>query len=877
MIGSRLAHYEIKRHLGTGGMGEVYEANDSKLGRSVAIKLLPEAFSHDSDRVSRFKREARVLASLNHPNIAAIYGLEESGGRKFLVMELVPGETLAEKIKRGAIPLAETLGIATQITNALEVAHEKSVVHRDLKPANVKITPEGVVKVLDFGLAKAYAPDPTEVSLTNSPTLTAMATQKGVILGTAAYMSPEQAKGKDVDRRTDIFAFGAVLYEMLTGRAAFDGEDVQDIIGAVLKSEPDFRRLPAGTPPSLHRLLRRTMQKDARQRLGDIRDARIEIEEAKTEGNGSVTSSRRGARLAWIASLAIAAVLMVALAILAVRHLRETPPLSPAEMRVEISTPSTTAPLHFALSPDGRHLVFVASGGGSQGLWLRALDKSEAQPLARTDGAEFPFWSADSRSIGFFSSDKLFRMDIGGGPPQFLAAVSERGGLGGAWNADGTILFAPKSTGPLFRIAASGGEPVAVTMLDPPRQLGHRFPKFLPDGRHFLFYAVGSSEASSIYLGSIDGGKPRKLTAADASGAYLHPGWVVFVQQGALVARRLDIVRGELVGDPVTLADPVGYDAGFSLLSGLSVSDDGRIAYRVSGVPQLTWLDRAGKAVGVGGGPDAHGLVFPELSPDGQSVAGQRAVQNNADVWLLDLVRGGFTRFTFDPALDGAPLWSPDGTRIAFDSNRKGAFNLYLKPLSGARTEELLLETANNKIPQDWSKDGRFLLYREVDRKSNGDLWALEMTGSERKPHVVINTPFEERNGQFSPDGRWVAYETNESGRFEIVVQPFPDPRGKWQVSTNGGAEPRWRADAKELYFIAPDGNLMAVSVVASGSTFEAGKSEILFPTQIRTTSVTGIRPQYAVSRDGRFLINQAAQKSSSAPIMLILNWKPKP
>jgi Tol biopolymer transport system component len=291
----------------------------------------------------------------------------------------------------------------------------------------------------------------------------------------------------------------------------------------------------------------------------------------------------------------------------------------------------------------------------------------------------------------------------------------------------------------------------------------------------------------------------------------------------------------------------------------------------------LTWLDRAGRAVGVAGEPDAYVLAFPELSPDGQSVAGQRAVQNNYDVWLLDLVRGGFTRFTFDPAGDGAPLWSPDGTRIAFDSNRKGAFNLYVKPWSGARAEELLLETANNKIPQDWSKDGRFLLYREVDRKSNGDLWALEMTGSERKRHVVINTPFEERNGQFSPDGRWVAYETNESGRFEIVVQPFPDPRSKWQVSTNGGAEPRWRADAKELYFIAPDGNLMAVSIVASGSTFEPGKSEILFPTQIRTTSVTGIRPQYAVSRDGRFLMNQAAQKSSSAPIMLILNWKPKP
>jgi Tol biopolymer transport system component len=573
-----------------------------------------------------------------------------------------------------------------------------------------------------------------------------------------------------------------------------------------------------------------------------------------------------------MAALGVAAVLIAAMAMPTVRHLRE---MLPPEMRVEISTPSTSTPLQFALSPDGRHIVFVASGDGRQRLWLRPLDRTEAQPMAGTEGAEYPFWSADSRSVGFFASTKLYRVDITGSPPQVLAsAPSSRGGT---WNADGTILMTARTVNPVSRIAASGGDPVDVTRLDPPRQLSHRFPHFLPDGRHFLFYVTGLPESSGIYLGSLDAGDARRLTAADTPGAFLKPDRVVFMRQGALVARRLDLARGELTGDPVTLADPVGYD-GTGPMGGFSVSGDGQVAYRAGGAgrQQLTWFDRTGKAVGAAGEPDANGMQSPELSPDGRRVAMIRTVQNNADVWLMDLVRGGLTRLTFDAGLENSPAWSPDGMRIGFSSNLKGAYDLFVKPSNGAGVEEILLEAPNTKITQDWSKDGRFLLYYEVNPKTGRDLWALEMTGNDHKPRVVANTPFEEVLAQFSQDGRWVAYQTNESGRFEIVVQPFPDANGKWQVSTGGGVAPRWRADGKEIYFIAPDATMMAVPITASGKTFEAGTPISLFPTRIvGGGTVNTNKPQYAVARDGRFLINQPVKEDTTTPITLLMNWNP--
>jgi serine/threonine protein kinase/Tol biopolymer transport system component len=863
--GTRIGPYEITSPLGEGGMGVVYRAHDTKLGRDVAIKALPDAFANDSDRLQRFQREAQVLASLNHPNIAHIYGLEESDRTRCIVMELVEGETLQERLKHGAIPVNEALRMAMQIAEALEAAHERGIVHRDLKPANIKLTPDGKIKVLDFGLAKAFQEE-RQASLSNSPTLVG-ASAPGVILGTAAYMSPEQAKGKDADRASDIWAFGCVLYELLTGHAAFEGETVGEILGGIFKVDPDWRRLPAETPEAIRRLLRRCLQKDRGDRFKSADDARIEIKEAMNAPPAIETAAptTRNSMLAWIVAT-VAALAFVSIGIL---HFREKPEATLPEMRVDITTPSTPAPLEFALSPDGRYIVFVASGDGAQRLWLRALDKTDAQPLAGTEGADYPFWSADSHSIGFTASGRLKRLDTAGGPPQTLASTSVV--RGGAWNAEGMILFSP-TLGALARIAASGGEPVAVTRIAP-GQAGQAFPQFLPDGHHFLFYANGTPDTTGIYLGSLDRGEPKRLAPADSTAMYLASQMIVFVRGTTLMAQHLDLNQGELTGDPMRLADPVSTNSlGFG---GFSVSADARLAYRsgVGGLDQLKWYDRTGKAMGVAGEPDSSAPLYPELSPDGAHVALQRTIQTNFDVWLMDLVRGNMTRFTFDPANEGRPVWSPDSTKIAFDSYKKGFANLYLKPSSGAGIEELLLETQNNKFAQDWSKDGRFLLYQELDPKTGRDLWALPITGNDRKPIVIIKTPFDELNGQFSPDGRWVAYETNESGRFEIVVQPFPSPTGKWQVSTGGGIQPRWRNDGKELYFVSLDGKLMAASITA-GATFAAGTPVALFPVLLAPGAGAN-KQEYMVSRDGRFLINQPAEASGASPITLILNWHP--
>lgn len=538
---------------------------------------------------------------------------------------------------------------------------------------------------------------------------------------------------------------------------------------------------------------------------------------------------------------------------------------------MEITTPSTAVPFEFALSPDGKYIVFVASGDGPQRLWLRTLDKTEAQPMAGTEGADYPFWSPDSRSIGFTAAGKLKRIDIAGGLPQVLANSSVI--RSGAWNADGTILF-NATFGPLSRVQAAEGEPVVVTRLDPPRQTQHRHPRFFPDGRHFLFYVDGTPEASGIYLGSIEGGQPKRLTASDTVGAYLGPGIIAFVRQTSLIAQHVDMKRGQLIGDPIKLVDDVGSTAlGFG---GFSLSADGKLAYRSSrtGLRQLRWYDRAGKAIGAAGDSVAS-LDYPELSPDGGRVALQRSIQGNVEVWLMDLTRGGMTRFTVDAVPGGAPVWSPNGMQVAFTSTVEGLGNLYVKHSSGAGIEESRRKTENTLFAQDWSKDGRFLLYGESSSKTGRDLWALPMTGNERAPILVVNTPSEELNGQFHPDGSWVAYETNESRRFEIVVQPFPKPTAKWQVSVGGGTQPRWRDDGKELYFIAPDGKLMAASITASGATFAAGTPVALFPAGVAPGAGTN-KQQYMVSQDGRFLINQLVETSTTTPITLVLNWKPK-
>jgi len=851
-------------------MGEVYRARDTKLNRDVAIKILLPAVANDPDRLTRFSREAQVLASLNHPNIAHIYGLEDAGDVRALVMELVEGPTLADRLTRGALPLDEGLPIAKQIAEALEAAHEQGIIHRDLKPANVKVRPDGTVKVLDFGLAKAMdSAGASSMSAMMSPTISIHATQAGIILGTAAYMSPEQAAGKPVDRRADLWAFGVVLLEMLTGRQVFVGETVSHVVASVLKDAPDLTTLPPDTPAVIRRLLRRCLQKDRTQRLQSAGDARLDIEEAASEPSGTTpatairTVHRTRERIAW--SAALAAVVVAALVIV---RLRDAQRVQPSEMRVEITTPATSAPLDFALAPDGRSLVFVASAGGTQRLWFRPLDKADAQPLTGTDDATLPFWSPDSRSVAFFASGKLKKIDISGGLPQVLATAAI--GRGGSWNADGTILFSPLAgIDPIMRIPATGGNPTPVTRAIP-GHASHRFPQFLPDGRRFLFYVQSNPDVQGIYLASLDGGEAKRLTAADTDGLFLRPDRLLFVSQGRLVAQRLDLTRGEVLGSAETLADHVAQSAFFH--GAFSVSDDGRIAYRAGGErTQLVWYDRTGKLVAQAAPPDTQGLLAPELSPDGNRVAVDRTVEANRDVWLMDLIRNSLTRFTFDPSVDGFPVWSPDGKRIAFESTRHGRYGLYVKPSSLVGAEVAIGDSPNNRWPLDWSKDAQFLLYHEDDSKTGSDVWALPMTEGDRKAIAVANTRSWELTAAFSPDGRWVAYDTNESGQFQIVVQPFPNPTGKWQISTDGGTAPRWARDGKEVYFVNAEGKLMAAPVRIAASSFDYDAPVPLFQTRIYNNVY---KQQYAVAADGRFLINQVMEEASPTPITLLLNWK---
>jgi serine/threonine protein kinase/Tol biopolymer transport system component len=876
--GTRFGPYEILTPLGAGGMGEVYRARDTRLDRTVAIKILPEALAADPQFRDRFDREARTISQLDHPHICALFDVGEHGGTSYLVMPYLEGVTLAERLLKGPVPVTESLTIAVQIAEALDTAHRAGIVHRDLKPGNIMLT-KGGVKLLDFGLAKAGGPAIAGMGPSMAPTTPPNLTVPGSILGTFQYMAPEQIEGEEADARTDVFAFGVVLYEMVAGKKAFAGKTQASVLGAILKEEPPpLSTIEPLTPLLVDHIVRRCLAKDPEERWQTTGDLMRELKWVAAEGSELATSIsvtpvasvalRRQVRVAWTL-LGLAALVIVALSIPVVRYLREQP-VDPLEMRFEIPTPFTTQPLHFALSPDGTRLVFVASGDGVPRLWLRALDSLVARPLADTEGAEYPFWSPDSRSIGFFAGSKLKRLDIAGGVPQILADAAT--GRGGAWNPEGTIVFAPTNASPLWRIPASGGEAVPVTTLKLPQQ-SHRLPQFLPDGRHFLFFVQGSPDVQGIYLGALDGSATKRLTPADAAGAYAEPGALVFLRQDGLIARQLNVAAGTMEGDAVTIADRVDSDISFDL-GGFSVSK-ARLAYRTGGLErrQLTWFDRGGKRLGTAGDADANGLLSPQLSSDGRLVAVQRTVQSNMDVWVIDPIRGGATRLTFDASPDQTPVWSPDGSLVAFSSLRKGAYDLYVKPSTGG-TEQLLLESASPKIPTDWSRDGRLVLYQYADPKTGWDLAALPIAGNDRTPIVVANTAFEERAGQFSPDARWVAYQSNVTGRFEIYVQPFPGPGRQWPVSTAGGTDPRWRADGKELFFIGLDGKLMAAPVGMSGSTFEAGAPAALFQTRMAVGGAANLKQQYAVSRDGRFLVNVPFE-TSTAPITLILNWHP--
>ena len=872
-IGTQLGSHEITALLGKGGMGEVYRARDLKLKREVAIKVLPDEFSKDRDRVTRFQREAEALAALNHSNIAGIYDVQEANGVRFLVLELVDGDDLAARIRRGPLPLDEALPMAKQICDALESAHERGIVHRDLKPANIKVTREGKVKLLDFGLARLFEGEVNEADPSNSPTVMSR-TDRSVILGTASYMSPEQTRGQKAGKQSDIWAFGCVLYEMLTGKRAFAGDTITDILSNVIKADPDWSALPKMTPANIELLLRRCLQKDVRDRLHDMADARIEIEGRAARDTGTVIPAARSSRASLIA-LIMTLAFLAAVAAASVLYFRRAAQQN--EMRVQVITPPTDDLMSLAISPDGLRIVFVATADGKTQLWVRALESVAAEPVSGTDGAAFPFWSPDSRSIGFFADNKLKRVDIMGGPARILANASIA--RGGTWNPDGVIVFSPGAAGPLFRVSsAGGGQAIPVTKTDPPRSTGHRFPQFLPDGHHFIFNSNGNLEGRGVYLGSLDSTNVQRLLDADSQAIYIPTGYLLFIRQSILLAQRFDTSALRLSGEPIAIAENVSSD--LAIVVGAFSYGGGILGYR-AGTPstgrQLLWFDRSGKAAGTVGSLDKNNPFNPNLSPDGLTVALDRQVNGNTDIWLMEIARGVLSRFTVEPLTDRGPVWAPDGTRLAFSSSLSGTQDVYEKPIAGG-AETLLVRGPNAKLPHDWSSDGRYILYRDVDQNGGYDLWALPTFG-ERKPIPVATTTFEERDGQFSPNGQWVVYRSNESGRFEVYVQPFPGPGRKVQISANGGTQPRWRHDGKEIFYISPDSKLMAVPIATSpdGKTIKPQTPVALFPVAIAGGWTPGTNnQQYAVSRDGqRFLVNVATDETS-IPITLVLNWNPE-
>ena len=902
--GARLGPYEIVAPIGAGGMGEVYRATDTKLNRDVALKILPDSFANDPDRLARFQREAQVLASLNHPSIAHIYGLEESGGVRALVMELVEGEDLAQRLVRGPIPLDEALPIAKQIAEALEAAHEQGIIHRDLKPANVKVRPDGTVKVLDFGLAKAMEPASAlrasaGQALSQSPTFTTPAmTQAGMILGTAAYMSPEQARGATVDKRADLWAFGVVLWEMLPGTRLFEGATVSDTLAAVLRAEPDWTALPAATPAPIRRLLRRCLDKDRKRRLDSAAAARLEIEEASTapataDGAAAVVGRRTDVvtshRVAWSA----AAVLLVACASLtAVLVLRATPP-SPATISFDVNPPpGPVGGLQIALSPDGKHLAAGVTGDKAVALWIRALDQVNGRILPGAEGHTFPFWSPDSRFIGFFAGGKLKKMDLSGAPSQTLADVAGRGGRGGTWNRDDVIVFEP-GPGPLFRVSASGGTPAPVTALDASRQeIAHEHPFFLPDGRHFLYLAVSRKpEDSAIYVGALDLTERKRLLSSNVKAIFAPPGYLLFarhgtesVAEGTLMAQRFDPARLELEGDPFPVAENVGINE-LNGAAGFAVSENGILAHRSGGalstaaLTRLTWFDRNGRSLSMMGEPGRY--RNPRLSPDGTRVVVEtRDGSPNGDLSLLDS-RGVATRFTFDPGVNNSAVWSPDGNRIAWTNGSGGGTLLYQKASSNIGKEEKLALEAGSWVVDDWLPAGDALLFHDGNGAgASPGLRLLPLAGGGGARTIGDAHAFL-THARVSADGHWVAFTGSDSGKSEIYVQNFPTPTGRWRVSTGGGIQPVWRRDGKELFYIAPDGKLMAAPLKLA-QTAEPGTPVPLFDTHVERggTQVGGFWHQYDVTPDGtRFLVNALLEPAAGAvpapvePITVIVNW----
>ena len=874
--GSRLGPYEILAPIGAGGMGEVYKARDTRLERTVAVKVLPERLSASPEVRQRFEREAKTISQLSHPHICALYDVGREGDVEYLVMEYLEGETLSDRLAKGPLPLEATLRYGQEIADALDKAHRQGIVHRDLKPGNVMLTKSGV-KLLDFGLAKAMTPAAPQSSLTSLPTQHGL-TQEGTILGTFQYMAPEQLEGREADARTDIWAFGCVLYEMATGKKAFAGVTQASLITAIMSAQPpSITSFQTTSPPALDRVVQACVDKDPDcrwQNAADIgRQLRWIGEALRAEAAERPTKRRIREWLAW--GLAAAAALIAAAALL--RRPREEARGFSGAVRSAILLPGLSTVRGLSLSPDGSRLALVARDSSRRNLlWIRPLGSAEARALPGTDNPSSPFWSPDGRSIGFFADGKLKRIDASGGPPQTIcnAPIAR----GGSWNPDGVILFAPTSDSPLYRVDASGGRPEVVTKFDPKRgESSHRWPVFLPDGKRFLYYVASfgvPKEGTGIYVGSLDSKEDRYLVRAGANPAYT-PGWLIYFRERNLLAQRFDEKAERLVGEPSALAEDVQFfPQQQAALFSASVHGGVLVSQPRSdtSVSQLQWFDRTGKSLGLLGPPSNQ--ANPRISPDGKRVALDIVdpQTGNLDLWIYEPGGDLPTRLTTDPSIDSIPTWSPDGKQIAFMSLRRSHPDIFLTRSDGSSGEELVLESANAKYVTDWSPDGRFLLFRVSDVATNLELWTLPI-GGDGRPNPFLRAAYGVSHGQFSPDGRWVAYVSNESGRSEIHVAPFPGPGSSWKISTAGGTEPRWRRDGTELFYLAPDGKLMVVAV-RTGPPFEAGVAKPLFQVRRRERVSASDHYGYDVSADGqRFLVSAEVGEETAAPLTLVFNW----
>jgi eukaryotic-like serine/threonine-protein kinase len=888
--GTRLGPYEIVSPLGAGGMGEVYKARDTRLDRTVAIKVLPEALAADPEFRERFDREARVISQLAHPNICSLFDVGRQQGADYLVLEYLEGETLAARIARGALKVDEALRLAIEIASALDAAHRTGIVHRDLKPGNVMLTRTAgslQAKLLDFGLAKSHpravGASLSSMDLTSTPTMTSPLTTQGTILGTFQYMPPEQIEGHEADARSDIWAFGCILHEMVTGRRVFEAKTQAGLIGAILEQQPKMLlELCPSAPRRLGWMVALCLAKDPEERWQHVRDVLHELRCAAADDPPARRSPTTRSRLAMaIAGAAATVAVAVAIVVLSTASDRARAPVRtvvlPAE-GTEIS--GGPASPQAAISPDGTRIVFSAfDANGRMRLYLRPLDALEPRPIDGTEEGELPFWSPDGQSIGFFSNDgKLKKISLNGGSAQTLCnvtgALQPRGGA--TWNRDGVILFSAGASLSLERVPAAGGVPEAVTSFDSHRARAHMWPAFLADGRRFLFLVTSDDPTvRGIHVGSLGSRETTRLVDTMVGAAFAPPNFVLFVRDGTLLAQPLDADALRLTGEPTPVAERIAYNPAGNLgRAAFTVSDTGVLVYRagdVSGLAmaQLTWLDRTGAVLGTIGQPGRRRAF--DLSPDETRVAvslfDPRGRQN--DIWVVDATGASRTHVTTDPADDVEVKWSPDGERLVFASARRPLISMYVKSVAAATGEQLVVDSPVHNIPTDWSADGRSLIYTAADPKGGSDLWTIPMTG-DRTPRPLVRTAADETYAQLSRDGHWLAYTSNESGANEVYVQPFPPSGPQWQVSRNGGSEPHWRGDGHELYYISASQKLMAVEV-KTGATFESRAPVELFQMPGRNV---GEANGYAVSRDGRRFVVDRVVEQTGVAITVVVDWQ---